>query len=220
MPLRFATVVLDVDSTLSAIEGIDWLATLRGGEIAEQVSRMTAEAMAGHRLLNDVYGARLDLVRPTKAEVEALADAYARNGAPGAGEAIARMRDAGAHVHAVTSGVHAAVAPFVESLGIAYDALHAVRLNFDEDGRYESFDPTSPLVVQGGKRIVVESLACSRPVLAVGDGITDAEIRPAADAFAAYTGFVRRDAVAAVADFVVSSFAGVAELVLAEEKKS
>jgi hypothetical protein len=43
-------------------------------------------------------------------------------------------------------------------------------------------------------------------VLAVGDGATDLAVRPAVDAFAAFTGFVRRDAVVRAADFELSTF--------------
>ena len=66
-----------------------------------------------------------------------------------------------------------------------------------------------------GKRSVVESLALPRRLLAVGDGATDLAIRPVADAFAAFTGFVHRDTIVAQADSVLDSFDQLAELVLA-----
>jgi phosphoserine phosphatase len=53
-----------------------------------------------------------------------------------------------------------------------------------------------------------------RRILAVGDGATDAAMRPAVDAFAAFTGFVSRPSVIAAADRVVNSFDQLAELVL------
>ena len=52
-------------------------------------------------------------------------------------------------------------------------------------------------------------------MLAVGDGMTDADIRPVVAAFAAFTGFVKRDAVVAAADHVLDSFDALARLVLA-----
>ena len=45
---RFGTVVLDVDSTISGIEGIDWLASRRGEIISRRVSSLTEEAMRLH----------------------------------------------------------------------------------------------------------------------------------------------------------------------------
>ena len=56
--------------------------------------------------------------------------------------------------------------------------------------------------------------ALPRRILAVGDGATDLAIRPAVDAFAAFTGFVRRAPVVASADVVIDSFAQLVELVL------
>ena len=211
---KFRSVVLDVDSTLSTIEGIDWLAARRNPEIGEQVARLTADAMAGTRTIEEVYRARLDLVRPTLAELAQLADAYWIGVAPGAAEAIARITAAGVRVEVVTSGLRAAVVPFAAKLGLGEDRVHAVPITFDARGEYSSFDATAPLCVQGGKRVVAESLGLKRPVLAVGDGVTDAEIRPVADEFAVFTGFVRREPVIAIADHVVSSFAELEELVL------
>ena len=217
---NYATVLLDVDSTLSGIEGIDWLAERRGPDVARAVADLTAQAMTGERLLNDVYGARLELVRPTAKEVALLAEAYWENVAPGAHGAIERMKSGDVQIAAITSGIRDAVEPFLIRLGVLPDEIHAVRLQFDANGNYRTFDRTAPLVVHGGKRIVADSLALSRPVLAVGDGITDAEIRPAADAFAAFTAFARRESVVAIADFVAGSFAELERLVLGSRERA
>ena len=61
--------VLDVDSTLCGIEGIDWLADLRGSDIGAKVTELTDQAMRGRIALDRVYGERLALVRPTEAEL-------------------------------------------------------------------------------------------------------------------------------------------------------
>lgn len=212
---RFLSVILDVDSTLSGIEGIDWIAARRDPAVARSVAQLTADAMAGKRTLPEVYGARLEIVKPTAAELRDLSQAYWDNVAPGAATAVARMLAAGVRIDVVSSGFHDAIAPFAARLGLPPDRVHAVRVDFDGQGNFASFDASAPLVVQGGKRVVAESLRLRRPVLAVGDGITDAEIRPAADAFAAFTGFVRREPVVAIADFTVGSFAELERLVLA-----
>lgn len=185
--------------------------------MAQRTARLTAEAMAGERILNEVYGARLDLVRPSAREVSELAEAYFAAAAPGAAEVLQRLTHAGVTVEIVTSGIQQAVAPFVAQMGVGPERLHAVRLEFDASGNYLSFDAATPLVVHGGKRIVAESLKLRRPVLAVGDGVTDGEIRPAADAFAVFTGFVRRAPVVAIADHEAKSFAEVERLALGRE---
>ncbi len=86
---RFVSVVFDVDSTLVGIEGIDWLAELRGPEVADAVRTLTRDAMAGRVPLDEVYGRRLELIAPGPAEIAALADAYLDAVAPGAADLLA-----------------------------------------------------------------------------------------------------------------------------------
>ena len=211
----FASVVLDVDSTLCGIEGIDWLAALRGSDIGAKVTALTNQAMRGRIPLDSVYGERLALVKPTRDEVTMLANVYASALAPGAARAVRRMRDAGRRVVLVSGGLREAILPVAARIGIADADVHAVGARFAANGDYEGHDSASPLATAVGKRTVVEALALPPRVLAVGDGATDLAIRPVVDAFAAFTGFVRRDAVANDADFVVASFDQLLDIVLA-----
>jgi hypothetical protein len=66
---------------------------------------------------------------------------------------------------------------------------------------------------------VLNALNLPRPILAVGEGFTDLEIREdgACEVFAAYTGFVSREAVVDAADHVVASFDELLHLVLPEQ---
>lgn len=211
----FASVVLDVDSTLCGIEGIDWLADLRGSEVGAKVTELTDQAMRGRIALERVYGERLALVRPTRDELGMLAQLYIASLAPGAARAVRRMREAGRRVVLVSGGLREAIVPVAEKLGLASADVHAVEMQFTADGEYAGFDERSPLATAVGKRTVVEALALPPRVLAVGDGATDLAIRPVVDAFAAFTGFVRRPAIVNDADLVVESFDQLTNLVLA-----
>lgn len=211
----FASVVIDVDSTLCGIEGIDWLSELRGPDIGKAVADLTEKAMRGEITLDSVYGARLNLVRPSVKELASLATAYQTNLAPGAMDAVTKLRDAGRRVVLVSGGVREAILPVARHLGIASRDVHAVSLRSDEVGNYAGFDERSPLATANGKAQVVRSLNLPRRVLAVGDGATDLAIRPVVDSFAAFTGYVRRAPVVAGADVSIDSFAQLVELVLA-----
>jgi phosphoserine phosphatase len=211
----FASIILDVDSTLCGIEGIDWLSELRGHAVGAEVTALTDHAMRGEIALDSVYGARLALVQPSKSEIAALADAYAAALAPHAAMTILRLRAAGRRVVLVSGGVREAILPVATRLGIVDRDVHAVAVRFDANGRYVDFDATSPLTTAAGKRAVAESLALPRRVLAMGDGATDLAMRPAVDAFAAFTGFVRRDFICDQADTILNSFDQLVELVLA-----
>jgi phosphoserine phosphatase len=219
--IRYESVVLDVDSTLTRVEGIEWLAERRGPSVARAVADMTQRAMEGTIPLDSVYGARLALVQPARRDVEALGDAYSAGAVAGARMAIGEMQTAGIRVVAVSGGVREAVARFAISLGIADGDVYAVSLQFTSDGAYAGFDETSPLARRGGKPIVVRGLGLGRPIIGVGDGSTDAELKtmaggaaPAVDAFAAFVGVASRPAVVAVADYVVHNMAELPALVL------
>ena len=211
---RFESVVIDVDSTLAGIEGIDRLAAMRGPDVAARVAALTDRAMRGEIPLESVYGERLALIRPTWDEVDALAHEYLRAIAPGAMEALAALRGACVQIAVVSGGLREAILPLARRLYIPPECVFAVSISFNDRGEYLEIDASSPLTTQHGKEIIVRQLALSAPVLAVGDGATDLAMKPAVAAFAAYTGFVRREAVVSAADFEVDSFARLTALVL------
>jgi phosphoserine phosphatase len=211
----FASVVLDVDSTLCGLEGIDWLAARRGPEVGAMIAEVTDRAMRGEVQLDAVFGERMAMVSPGGDDLAALAVEYERALAPGARAAIARMLAAGRRVVLVSGGLRNAILPVARTLGIADDDVHAVRVDVAADGSYGGYDTSSPMTTSGGKQHVVDALRLPRRLVAVGDGATDLAIKPVADAFAAFTGFVRREPVVAGADVVLDSFEQLAELVLA-----
>jgi phosphoserine phosphatase len=211
---RFASVVLDVDSTLSGIEGIDWLAALRGPEMATRISDLTDRAMRGEITLDAVYGERLKMIAPTRREIEALGLRYVEAIAPGAVATVGALRAAGVAIALVSGGLREAIVPLARAVGADGSSLRAVSIRFDKRGKYAGFDEGSPLATQQGKAQVVRELALGAPVLGVGDGATDLAMKPAVAAFGAYTGFVRRDPVVRGADHVIESFAQLEALVL------
>jgi phosphoserine phosphatase len=211
---RFVSAIIDVDSTLCEIEGIDWLAARRGPAVAADVARSTERAMEGAVPLEAVYGERLAIVRPTAAEVAELARAYVDALAPGARETVFRLRGEGVALALVSGGIRQAIRPLARELGFSDGSLHAVSLSFDNAGGFLGYDEKSPLATRHGKKDVAARLHLPRPSLSVGDGVTDAAMREATDAFAAFTGFVRRESVVQTADYIVASFRELTDLVL------
>lgn len=214
---RFASVFLDVDSTLCGVEGIDWLAQRRGPDVAAQVADATDRAMRGELALDAVYGERMALVKPTRDELAALTRAYADALAPDAAEAIDFLRHVGVRVALVSGGLRQAILPLARELGFAFEDVHAVDVVFDGGGGYYSYDAGSPLATQRGKHAVVTAARAAGlpgPMLAVGDGATDVAMGEACGTLAAYTGFVRRDAVVRAAQHEVASFEALVALIM------
>jgi phosphoserine phosphatase len=195
----FATIVFDCDSTLVRIEGIDELA----GPFREQVAALTDAAMRGEVPLEEVYGRRLALIRPTRGQVDAIGRQYVQTLVPDAREVVAALLWLKKDVRILSGGVRPAVDAVATELGIADDHVAAVGLRFGPAGEYEGFEDDSPLAASGGKARVLAGWDLPRPALLVGDGATDREARPAVDAFAAYMGVEFRPPVAAGADHVL-----------------
>jgi phosphoserine phosphatase len=200
LPRRgFASVVFDCDSTLARIEGIDELA----GPHADAIRALTEAAMQGQVPLEEVYGRRLEIIQPTRAQVAALGRRYVNGLVADARETVAALRWLGKTVRVVSGGLRPPVEEVARALGIPAHAVAAVGIGFGDDGRYSGFEHASPLARSGGKETVIRAWDLPRPALLVGDGATDLEARPAVDAFAAYMGVTFRLAVAAAADFVL-----------------
>jgi len=70
----FDLIFFDCDSTLSTIEGIDELAKLKGKDW--RVGLLTQKAMDGDLDLAEVYGKRLQAIRPTRGQLKAIEERY------------------------------------------------------------------------------------------------------------------------------------------------
>ncbi|HEX8411224.1 MAG TPA: HAD-IB family phosphatase [Thermoanaerobaculia bacterium] len=201
MRAKYRFVFFDVDSTLVTVEGIDVLAAGN-----PEIVRLTEAAMNGEIALDEVYGRRLELIRPTLADVQHLGTTYTQSLVDGAEETIATLRDAGVDVHLVTAGIAQAIAPLAEKLGIAPRAVHAVPLQFDEAGNYQDFDRRSLLARRGGKELVVRSILTRAKGKAafVGDGVSDLEAKPVVDLFVGFGGVCVRERVKENAEVYVT----------------
>ncbi|MEX1026258.1 MAG: HAD-IB family phosphatase [Planctomycetota bacterium] len=197
----FAAIAFDCDSTLSTIEGIDELAD---PALSGQIAALTARAMAGEVPLEAVYGERLALIAPHRAELDALASRYLEHALPDARATIGRLQDLGKTVCVVSGGLAAAVRPFALALGIPGEQVFAVELEFDAAGAYRGYETESPLTRADGKPEIVERLTARFGATAfVGDGTTDLATAGVAARFVAFAGVVDRPAVTRVARYVV-----------------
>lgn len=199
---RFSRVAFDVDSTLSRIEGIDELARLRGVDVAE----MTERAMRGEIRLEEVYGRRLERVRPDARMLARVADLYVARRTPGATALVKVLEREGVDVYVVSGALRPTILPLAQTLGIPGHRVFAVDVTLDRRGRYAGFDELSPLARADGKRFLLRGIADGHRTAMVGDGSTDLAAAPSVDAFIAFTGVARRPDVADRAAYAVRSF--------------
>lgn len=217
--IHYRTVVFDCDSTLSALEGIEELA----GEHRREIETLTDAAMRGEIPLDEIYGQRLGLIRPSREAVDRLAALYIDNLVDDAASTVAALRAAGVDVRIVSGGLAPAVLGLGRHLGLRDDAVAAVPVRFTDDGAYASYEEAAAPARAGGKAEVVRRWrdeGMPAPVMFVGDGATDLEARDAVDLFVAYAGVLERPAVVAAASVVIRSrsLAPVLPLVLGDRR--
>jgi phosphoserine phosphatase len=200
--------LLDCDSTLSSIEGIDELGRLRGPETFKAVEDMTNAAMNGGTPMEAIFAKRLDIIKPTAAELAAIGAKYIATVEPTAVASLAQLRAAGWKIAIVSGGFTQAIRPLADFLGI--ERVEAVVLKFHADGSYAGFDDSCPTCRTKGKNVVARRLRDEYEaghVVMVGDGASDLEVKGDADLVVGFGRYVQRPKVVAGADKFVHSLA-------------
>lgn len=205
----FDLIFFDCDSTLSTIEGIDELAKLKGKEW--RVGVLTDKAMNGDLDLTEVYGKRLQAIRPTRGQLKTIEDRYWENLVPDAQAVIKTLQFLGKQVFIISGGLAEPVRGFGKRLGVPPENIRAVELEYDElsgdwwryhepqtrnKQTYLAYDD-GPLTITNGKALVINELAGNKTGrrLMVGDGSSDLAASCAVDLFVGFGGVVAREKV-------------------------
>jgi phosphoserine phosphatase SerB len=186
---QFGRVVFDCDSTLSEIEGIDELAAMNG--VPYEVAEMTRQAMGGDVPFEEVFARRLDLIKPTRKQLDGIGQLYTATLVEDAIPVAAALAHLGIEVRLVSGGYREALLPMADRLGVKHEHVHANDLTFDKEGHYTGFDRDIPLCRTGGKAEVLHSMP-KRSTLFIGDGASDIEVTQFVDLFVGYGGIERR----------------------------
>jgi phosphoserine phosphatase len=206
-------ICFDCDSTLSSIEGIDELARLRGPEVFARVEALTNDAMNGLVPMEDVFGKRMEIVRPGREEAAAVGRRYVETVEPTAKETLSLLMETGWTPVIISGGFRQTIRPLADFLGVS--KVEAVDLHFLPDGTYKGYATTYPTTRSGGKgQIITELRAEFSPerVVMVGDGASDLETAPQVDLFIGYGGYVAREKVKREAKAFVTSLGSIPAL--------
>jgi len=215
----FDLVFFDCDSTLSSIEGIDELARLKGKEW--RVGLLTDKAMNGELDLEEVYGKRLQAIRPTRGQLKAIEQRYWETIVPDAQAVIAALRFLGKQVFIISGGLAEPVRGFGKRLGVPLENIRAVELEYNElsGDWWRYYDPETrhgqtyldynegPLTVSSGKAKIIQELANGKHGrrLMLGDGSSDLAARSVVDLFVGFGGVVVREKVKLGSDAFINS---------------
>lgn len=203
-------VCFDVDSTVITEEGIDVLAAHLGK--GPQVAALTAAAMEGGLKFQDALRQRLDLLQPSRQQIQECLRRHPFHFSPHLVELVRTLQQLDKSVYLISGGFRIMIEPVAERLGIPPTHIYANTLTFDErTGAYTGFDATEPTSRDMGKPRAVQSVIDRgnhrHGVVMIGDGATDAQAKPPAVAFIGFGGVAVRDKVLSTADWFVTDFA-------------
>lgn len=210
-------IVFDCDSTLSAIEGIDELARVRGPEIFTEIEALTNAAMNGEVPIDEIFARRLEIIQPDLATCQKVGQLYIDQIEPTALSTLEKLRAAGWLTVIVSGGFTQVIEPLAAYLGV--ERIEAVPLHFNEDGSYAGYDTSAPPTRNGGKPEIVASLKAEfhpEKVVMVGDGISDLEAQGEVDTFIGFGRYAAREKVQAHADHFVTSLEQIPALISGE----
>lgn len=215
----FDLVFFDCDSTLSTIEGIDELAKLKGKEW--RVGLLTQKAMDGELDLSEVYGKRLEAIKPTRGQLKAIEERYWETQVEDAQAVIDALKFLNKQVFIISGGLAEPVRGFGKRLGVSPENIRAVELEYNQlSGEWWKYhDPQTqngqtyldynegPLTVTSGKPDIIRELSAGKHGrrLMIGDGSSDLATRDVVDLFIGFGGVVSREKVREGSDVFIAS---------------
>jgi phosphoserine phosphatase len=204
-------VCFDVDSTVCKDEAIDELAEYLGK--GAEVAACTQRAMNGSMSFREALRLRLEVMQPTFSQVRNYADTHEIALTPGIIELVEKLQNRGTDVYLVSGGFRPLIIPVAQRLGIPINRIYANEILYHEDGSYAGFDINELTSDSGDKEIgkagvcgLLKKLHGYSNIVMIGDGATDAEASPPADAFIGFGGNQVREAVRQQAGWYVYDF--------------
>ena len=207
-------VCFDVDSTVIDEEGIDVLADTLGK--GPEVSAWTTKAMDGGTKFEDALAARLEIIQPSKSDIAKCLEKHPLRLSPGVDKLVEALHKRGTSVYLVSGGFRLMIEPVAERLGVSIDNIYANTILFNDSGDYTGFDANEPTSADMGKPKAVGMIKEKKgynTMIMVGDGATDAQAKPPADAFIGFGGVVSRAAVKEKACWFVTDFDAMIDIV-------
>lgn len=201
--INFDVICFDVDSTLVQCEGLDWLAGQKG--VGTEVKELTDKSMNGEVPIQDVFGKKLDIIKPSIKELQLLGEFYCSQLTDGVEDMIDTLRQLGVDIWLVTGSFTHAVYPLAAKLGINQNHIHANEVHTNELGEYRGINLDCTLTQASGKAICAKAIAGDRKSAFVGDSVTDLATQSVVSTFIGYGGVVTRQRVKDEAEYFIKT---------------
>jgi phosphoserine phosphatase len=205
------TVIFDFDSTLIKSESMEVILSqkLSGdlGKIA-RIAKITKQGMNGDIDFFSALRKRLAIATPSKSDI----DNFVHTACPGMiskgfPELIEVLKKNKIDIWVLSGGLEESIFPFSDYLGIERNKVHAVQVNWYQDGYFKSLNKCNGFAISKLKGASGLQNKWKGPVVIVGDGYTDYSLyeEGLVDDFIAYVEHTSRPNVLSVAKHIASS---------------
>lgn len=208
------TLILDFDSTIVQVESLDELAKIALKNHPEkdlkiqQIKDLTNAGMAGEITFESSLQQRLSILESEKKHVSQLSKCLVHEITPSFLAHKDWIRTHADSIQVFSGGFREAIFPVADFFGISHSHIHANDFIYSEMGNVEGVFTSNPFSRSGGKVEKAVSMKFDTPIVMVGDGNTDAEMKTLGSqvTFLAFIENVKRELVIKKADKVVKSF--------------
>ena len=219
--------IIDFDSTFVKLEALEELAEISLAsnpakeKILAEIKKITDLGMEGKITFPESLKRRFKLLSATKHHLEQLIKKIENN----ISDSVTRNRDFfienGKNIYIITGGFKECIAPVTRNFGIREENILANEFVFDDEKNIIGFDEANLLTQEKGKMKQVKALGLARPIIVIGDGWSDYQIKEAgvADKFIAFSENIQRENVIEKADAVAKNFENVI-MIIRDYRKS
>ncbi len=208
------TYIFDFDSTLVTLESMDELARIAMSNLEDKDERMikleeiTNLGMLGEINFRDSLDRRLALFTLTNEDIKKVVRLLSTSISPSVWANRQWFENNSNRIYVISGGFEECILPITNCLGILGKNVFANSFIYDGTGNITGYNPTRPTSENKGKVTQIRKLDLPRPIIVIGDGYTDYEIKQQgeADLFYAFTETVDRPSINILADKVLSSF--------------
>ena len=206
-------IIIDFDSTLSQVEGLDELANiaLQGNPDRENtmaaIRAITDKGMSGEMSAPESLRQRIALLKGNRKHIDTLIEFLLTKISPSFERNKEFLKENADDIYIVSGGFKEFILPVVTTLGIKPENVYANTFIFDENANIIGLDQNNPLSQEKGKVKLLKTMNLKGEISVIGDGFTDYELKAAglANRFYAFTENVERASVVAVADHITPS---------------
>ena len=174
-------------------------------ERLEEITRITNLAMEGKLDFREALSRRFELIEANTGHLAVLASQLKTQLSPSFVRNRELIRSLAESIYVVSSGFRECILPITPDFGIDDSHVYANEFLIDEQGNITGFDPHNILSGANGKSKLVAGLDLETPIIMIGDGYNDYEMKKSGTAshFYLFTENVERKELIPLSDGVV-----------------